>query len=381
MNGQADPPVFPPPVEGAGAATETVISPADRQRRVGRRIVVIVSIVAGLAVAVIVVGFLITLPYVIVEPGSATPLTDVVSVEGAPTYDHDGELLFLTVSVSRGRPNVWEYVAASLGPDAKIFSEEDFFGDTTPAEDRRANEIAMDASQLLATFVALQELGYEVQITGTGATVRSLQPDSPADGRLRFDDVIVAVDGEAVELAEDVGTLVRARAPGEVVVFTVERGEETLDVSVTTVAADGGPFEGEAFVGIGLETANLDFEFPVDVEIDPGSVGGPSAGLAFTLAVLDELSPGDLTGGDDIAVTGTILRDGSVGEVGGVTQKAVAARRAGARLMLVPESEAAEARERAGDMAVVGVADLTDALDALVRLGGAPLEMVVAPAA
>lgn len=347
----------------------------------GRRVALIASIVTGLVVAVVVAGFFVPVPYVIIEPGSATPLTNVVLVEGAPTYDHDGELLFLTVSVSRGRPSLWEYVAASFDDNARVISEEDFYGDTSPAEDRRANELAMDTSQQVATLVALEKLGYDVEVTGAGATVRSVEADSPADGRLRRGDVIVGVDGTPVVLAEDVGPLVRARTPGEAVVFTVERDDQTREVEVTTVAAEGGPLDGEAFVGISPQTRDLAFEFPVDVEIDTGSVGGPSAGLAFTLAVLDEMSPGDLTGGDDIAVTGAILADGSVGEVGGVAQKAVAARRSGARLMLVPESEVSEARGRAGDVPVVGVANLTDALAALARVGGAPLEMAVAPAA
>lgn len=380
MSGQPEPPGDSSDDQGHDGATGAADT-TDRRRRVGRRVALIASIVGGLAVVVFVAGFFIPMPYVIVEPGSATPLTDVVSVSGAPTYDHDGELLFLTVSVSRGRPSLWEYAAASFDGDARVLSEDDYFGDASPAEDRRANELAMDTSRQVATLVALEELGYDVEITGTGAVVRFVEPDAPADGSLRIGDVILAVDGEDVSLAEDVGRRVRARQPGGTVVFTVERGEETRDVAVTTVAADGGPHDGEAFVGISPQTRDLDIDFPVEVEIDPGRVGGPSAGLAFTLAVLDEMSPGNLTGGDDIAVTGTILLDGSVGEVGGVAQKAVAARRAGARLMLVPESEVAQARARAGDVTVVGVADLADALAALARVGGAPLEMAEAPAA
>jgi PDZ domain-containing protein len=163
--------------------------------------------------------------------------------------------------------------------------------------------------------------------------------------------------------------------------FTVERGGETLDVDVTTAAAEEQPFRGDAYVGIGVRTRDEGVDAPVEVEIDAGRVGGPSAGLAFTLAILDEMTPGNLTGGDDVAVTGAITSEGGVREVGGVAQKAVAAREAGARLMLVPRPEVELARARAGDMSVVGVRTLDDALRALRRHGGDPLEVPAEPAA
>jgi PDZ domain-containing protein len=128
--------------------------------------------------------------------------------------------------------------------------------------------------------------------------------------------------------------------------------------------------QGHGIIGIFLGPP---VKFPVDVKIDTSDIGGPSAGLAMTLSVLDELTPGNLTGGKLVAVTGEIGFDGKVGEVGGVGQKAVAARHRGATLFLVPMAEVAEARTRAGSMPVVGVRTLDDALRALRRAGGAPL--------
>jgi PDZ domain-containing protein len=107
-----------------------------------------------------------------------------------------------------------------------------------------------------------------------------------------------------------------------------------------------------------------------NVDIDTGQVGGPSAGLAFALAVIDELTPGELTGGEVVAVTGTIEVDGTVGMVGGVEQKAVAAREQGAVLLPAPEGEGEEARRNAGDMEVREVAHIEDALRALAGVGG-----------
>jgi PDZ domain-containing protein len=115
----------------------------------------------------------------------------------------------------------------------------------------------------------------------------------------------------------------------------------------------------------------LDYEFPIDVEIDTGDVGGPSAGLAFTLALIDDLTPGDLTGGADVAVTGTIAGDGTVGPVGGTGQKAAAVREEGMELFLVPSADYQDAVDRAGDdLEVVAVDTVDEALAALGEQGG-----------
>jgi PDZ domain-containing protein len=144
------------------------------------------------------------------------------------------------------------------------------------------------------------------------------------------------------------------------------------------VAVPLGRRDGQAYDGIVTQTDRR-HSLPVDVRIDTARVSGPSAGLAFTLAVIDDLTPGDLTGGAAVAVTGTIAEDGAVGPVGGVAQKAVVAREAGARLLLVPAGEVAEARARAGGVRVVGVRTLDDALDVLTRRSGVPVGSMTAP--
>jgi Lon-like protease len=136
-------------------------------------------------------------------------------------------------------------------------------------------------------------------------------------------------------------------------------------------AGDDG--SGAPRLGVALATRNAQFAFPLRVTIDTGKVGGPSAGLAFTLALLDDLDPADLTGGQKVAVTGTIDTTGRVGPVGGVAQKAAAARRNGAVAFLVPPEEEHDARRHAGRMSVVVVRTLDDALGALAQLGGAGL--------
>jgi len=135
-------------------------------------------------------------------------------------------------------------------------------------------------------------------------------------------------------------------------------------------------------LGITLSPSDLvDYDLPIDVSIDSDRVGGPSAGLAFALAIVDVLTPGELTGGANVATTGTIRIDGSVGRVGGVKQKTFAALESDVELFIVPIDEEEEARSFAGDaMRVVGVETLDDAIEALSELGGNGLEVAASAA-
>ncbi len=169
----------------------------------------------------------------------------------------------------------------------------------------------------------------------------------------------------------------RAKPSGTTFAFSITRKGRAMEVPITTEEAKSGDLKGKPMVGIVPVTKDLHLDFPVEVTIDPGQVTGPSAGLAFTLTIIDEMTPGSLTGGKKVAVTGTMDLDGNVGEVGGVPQKTAAALDAGAKLMLVPPPELKQARDRAGDsMKVVGVRTIDDALRALRQNGGAPVAEV-----
>jgi PDZ domain-containing protein len=169
-----------------------------------------------------------------------------------------------------------------------------------------------------------------------------------------------------------VGALLQPGGPGAQHVLTVERppgSSTTVEVPIATVPAPEDP--GRAVIGIAPEDRLAGAELPIDVLIDSGTVGGPSAGLAFTLAVLDVLTPGELTGGHRVAVTGTMRLDGTVGPVGGAAQKAVTVRNAGYEVFLVPQEELDEVATVIGDdLRVIGVGTLAEALDALGSLGG-----------
>ena len=365
-----DPTLGPRPVVPNTTPADGAPAAARPKRRV---LAIVAAVFAGLVLVVAVGAAFVRLPYVLVSPGSASPVEDAIEIEGAPTYEHDGSVLFLTVSVSDQRPNAYVVLGGWLDDDVDVLPEEDVFGTNSRRQERQLNQLAMTESQIVATKVSLERLGYTVPVTSY--VVGEIEPGSPAADELEVGDVITAVDGVPVTMVPDLGAAVRTRAAGDPVTLAVTRDDESMTVTVATRVTPDGPTEGQAQIGI---FSAPEYDFPVEVRIDTGDVGGPSAGLAFTLTILDELSPGDLTGGEEIAVTGTIESDGTVGPIGGVAQKAVAARRAGARLFIVPKAEAAEARSHADGMKIAAVSDVDDALAALERNGGQPLETTAA---
>ena len=341
----------------------------ERRRRRRRRIVGIAAgVLGGLVLVAAVAAAAIHVPYVIISPGAATPLSPgVLTVSGAPTHRHRGRLLYLTVDVTDQDPNLWSYWFARLSSDDSVQKKQDVIGCASYAADARLNTLLMTDSQNTAKEVALTHLGYHVTPLGTRVVVADVLCGGPSANRLQEGDVVTAVDGHPVSTADQVRPLVVAHHPGDVIHLTVERGHDVVDVPVR--AGHSGP---NAFLGIVTQTLTA-WQFPVDVTINTQDVSGPSAGLAFTLALMNDLNRGDLTGGHRVAVTGTIEPDGSVGQVGGVAQKAITAQRGGAVAMLVPAGEQHDARSHAHGLRIFVVHNVDDALAALHRLGGAPL--------
>jgi len=213
--------------------------------------------------------------------------------------------------------------------------------------------------------VALRELGYEVDSEPEGALVVAVASDAPAAGKLEATDVIVGVDGDEVRTPDDLRRLIARRDVGETVRLRVRSGESTRSVEVGTTASPDDPER--PIVGIQVEQF-AEIDVPIDVEIDLGNVGGPSAGLAFALDVVEELR-GGVDGGHRVAATGELRLDGSVAPVGGVAQKTIGARRAGADVFLVPAGDnAAVARRNADGLRVIAVESFQQALQALATL-------------
>jgi PDZ domain-containing protein len=350
-----------------GESAPTDAPPADpprRRRPVGR-------IVAGVS-AVLLTAFLlgaafVPLPYYLYRPGSVRDTEPLIEVEGTRVYPSDGSIGYTTVSLRQatllGLAQGW------LDDDVDVFDRDRVLQGRDVDENREVNLQMMSDSKQVATQVALERLGYDVEMT-VGQAVVEVTPEMPAEGRLEVGDIITAVDGESFDDGEDLTRLLGDDAPGTTITATVQTSAGTQrDVELALAASPNEPDRG--VMGVRVMEVVLAYDFPVDVTIDTGDVGGPSAGLAFTLALLDDLTPGDLTGGDDVAVTGTIAGDGSVGPVGGTGQKAAAVRDEGIDLFLVPTADYEAAVARAGDdLEVVAVDTIDEALAALGERGG-----------
>jgi len=308
-----------------------------------------------------------TLPYYAIAPGSARQVNDLIAVPKGRAFPPLGKVFLATVSLSRVTP--LEALQGWLDPDTDVVPEERILGPVRRRQFNQLNLQAMDDSKQTAAVVALRRLGYPVREEGKGALVEAVEKRSPAGGRLAQGEVITAVDGHPTPLAEQALALIRSKAPGASARVEVQGTSGADRVEEIVLGTRRGTKSG--FLGVALRTKERRFDYPFEVTIDSGAIGGPSAGLAFTLGVLDTLTPGELTGGRKVAVTGTIEIDGTVGDVGGVRQKTAAVRAAGAEYFFVPPNEYSAAKAHAGArMKVVKVATLEEALKALGRLGG-----------
>jgi PDZ domain-containing protein len=244
-------------------------------------------------------------------------------------------------------------------------------GSSKPSQLNEVNAVQMQTSTQTAVIVALQELGYTVPVQNIGAEVNAVSAKSPADGHLIPGDVVIALDGTPTPTSEALVTAIQAHKPGDEVKLSVQPPSGPVRVEAITLGTSP-PGLGTPHAFLGIQTSTKQHAtLPVDVTIDPGNVGGPSAGLAFTLGVMNELQTGDLAGGHTVAVTGTIEPDGTVGDVGGVAQKTAAVRKAGAIAFLVPPGEYKTAVQHAGShLKVIQVSSVDQALNALASLGG-----------
>ncbi len=303
-------------------------------------------------------------------PGSATSVGPAISVKPpTPTFTHPGKFLFVTVSVRTVGP--LDYVYDRLNSDIQLVNQSALVGSSKPSQLNQVNAVQMQTSTQTAVIVALEELGYTVPLHNLGAQVNEVTAKSPADGHLVPGDLITALDATPTATSQDLVAAIQGHKPGDEVRLTVQPPTGPVRVEPITLGTSP-PALGPAHAFLGISTATKQqASLPVNVTIDPGNVGGPSAGLAFTLGVMNELQSGNLTGGHNVAVTGTIQPDGSVGDVGGVAQKTVAVRRSGAIAFLVPPGEYKTASQHAGShLKIIEVSSVQQALNALASLGG-----------
>lgn len=316
-----------------------------------------------LLIGLTVTAWNVSLPYFAMSPGPLYDVTDFVILGEGEPQPSEGDLYMLTVVLQE--VNIFEYVLGALDPAVDLVERQKIRPDDVSREQQREiNLRSMNESKTTAILVALERLGYEATISGEGLRVASLLEGVPAAEVLQQDDVIIAVEGVEVTIAPDGVAEITSYDIGDTITLTVRRDGEVLDVDVLLI--EHTEFADRPMVGFLAETYNPSYVFPMEIDIDSQNIGGPSAGLMYTLAVMDVLSDEDLTRGWRIAGTGTIRSDGTVGAIGGIKQKVVAAQEAGAQYVFVPVSNFEAAATVVDDeVELIAVESVDDALDFL----------------
>lgn len=333
-------------------------------------------------IALLCAGVFFKVPYAEMSPGPTVNTLGsaagepVLQISGRETFPTTGHLNMTTVRVTGAdyRMNLFEAMYGWIAHDSVVVPHETLYPDgKTEEQSTQENAEEFSQSQESAKVAALRELDIPVKSRVVVATVVK---GSPAEGRLHAGDVIRAVDGVRIEEPGDVAEQVVERKPGEPVDFTIVPAKEaaaaekagrepqtTRKVTVKTVKAED---DDRAIVGI---QAGTDHTFPFTIDIHLADVGGPSAGLMFSLGIVDKLTPGDLTGGKFVAGTGTIDDAGKVGPIGGIEMKLVGARKAGAEYFLTPSANCASAASDIPDgLNLVKVDTIDDAKRSLEKI-------------
>lgn len=328
-------------------------------------------VVSGVVlVALVTVAFSVPMPYVLESPGvTENTLGEVggkpvIQITGAKTYPVDGHLELTTVSVSRAeyQARLPDVLSAWIASDQIVLPRDVVYPpDKSTEQVEQENAADMLDSQSTAIVAGLMRAGINPYVV----EVQDVESGGPADGRLSPKDQIVAVNGEQVASSDVVVKAISALPPSSKVKLQVRRGDDLVSVTVTT---EQNPDEASKS-RIGVSLADV-FDPPVDVKIKlDQDIGGPSAGLVFSLAIYDLLTPGPLTGGRFVAGTGTIDAEGKVGPIGGIQQKIIGAYKGGhgASVFLVPADncEEAAASDLKDTVLLVEVATLDDAVSAL----------------
>lgn len=322
-------------------------------------------LLAGAVLALITLGILWLAPsgdYLLL-PDKAHPVAPLVTVETPKRGGGTDGLYFVAVTARRATllesmfPSIRS--GSSLVPGSQVNPQ----GVSDDAR-RRVDLSQMARSQEIAAAVALRRLGYAVKVRENGALVVNIFTGLPAEGKILPGEVIVAVDGRPVRSTIDLQQLISSQKPGTRVTLTL-RGERGVR-KVRLVTAANPEDASRAIIGVLVEPA-ADITLPIDVSIDTGNIGGPSAGLAFALDVMEKLGR-DVDRGHRVAATGELALDGSVLKIGGIKQKTIGARQAGVEIFLVPMENAADARRYADGLRVIPVSTFRQALRALATL-------------
>jgi Lon-like protease len=324
---------------------------------------------APLTVVLLVLAAFVPLPYSVYSPGPTFDIlakddneAEIIQVDGHKTYRDDGEIRFTTVQSSPRGEKMPLFAAIEDwidGDKAVIPYDIAHPPDQTAEEERREGAVSMVTSQDIAIATAMRELGLEVP---SAIQVADVADDGAAYKKLRVRDKLLEVDGEPVEKTEDIVDALQEHGPGDPVALLIERDHRRF---VVELEPEETVVDGERAMRIGISLGiGYDFPFDVSIQVDP-SIGGPSAGLMFSLAIYDTLTPGSLTDGEIIAGTGELDDDGRVGPIGGIEQKIAGAEDAGAELFFVPEDNCGDVEGLDTDLTLVRATTAHEALESL----------------
>jgi PDZ domain-containing protein len=319
-------------------------------------------ILGALITALLAIGVMsVPLPYVVLKPGPTVNTLgtnngkEVIQVTKASTSTSAGQLRLTTVSVQPKVELVWAIHGWLSHEQAVVPRDLIYPPNQTEQQVEQQNQQEFKTSQTSAETVALRELGYPVQTVVTKVTAAG-----PSVGKLAEKDVLTTVNGVAVTGAGKLTELIRGKKAGTTLTIGYIRDGKAGTAQITT--------NDDKRIGVEIDQRQ---PHPFGLSIDLDEIGGPSAGLMFTLGIIDKLRPADLTGGKIIAGTGTIDDGGDVGPIGGIPQKLVGAKRAGAQLFLVPAGNCAEAvRNAVSGLPMAEVATVDDALAAVGTFAG-----------
>jgi Lon-like protease len=323
-------------------------------------------------------------------PGQATPIAPLVKVQGVTTDPNNDKIMLVDVYLST--VDVFQWIGLHFESHVQFVPADELIDPGIPDSELGPQGYQeMNDSKQAAEVAAFRALGWKVPATQTGTAITGVVAPSPAySANLQVADEIVGVDGHAVTTNCGLVALVHSRSPGTQLSLSVRKATispsgtislanpTTVDVTTATVpsyvGATGCPGvtgPNRSWLGVTIED-ETSYVLPAKVSIDTANIGGPSAGLAMTLDLIDKLSRGSLTGHHVIAVTGTIAVNGTVGDVGGVAEKTVAASRAGATTFYVPQVEVTAAKSvHEPGLRIVGVTSLKQVLSDLRDQGGA----------
>ena len=305
---------------------------------------------------------LIKTEYYFMSPGP--PYQWEIDYGNNENYTFEGNLFQLTVR--RDEANVFVYLWSLINDSYDLYPREVILPDgVTPQELSEISIQNMRTSENVAIAVALKNVGYEIESKGDGVAVVGLLEDSPVKDKLKKGDLINSINNTDIFSATEFISTLRTYSIGETVSIGLLREIDGIkeQIYIKTTLIEHVEYEGEPMVGFLATTVNERFDFPFEIDIKTGNVGGPSAGLMMALNVYNNLIPEDITNSKIIAGTGTIEIDGSVGPVGGVKQKIIAAKRAGAELILVPVANFEEAQPFETDKtAIIAVDSFDEAL-------------------